>query len=194
MKTLLTKFNTAYGEMGKRERILLVVTFFCVILVILDQIILGPILGQMNTLNAEIKGKAQTIKRNLRILSFRDSILQEYSDYTTYLDSGDRSEEEIIADLLRKIETLANQNDITISNITPGEVEEKAIIREYKTSIESTGRIGDLLRFMHLLEESDYLFQILKYTFIPKSKGSEVIKCNMIISRSLVAAESIGVT
>ena len=180
-----------YSKLAKREKLVLFAAFFCALTALMDRLVLGPILSQQKLLQAEIDTKVQTIRRNLRILSFKESILKEYAKYRDYLDTGKKSKEEIVSALLREIETIASQKSITISNIQPGDVENNPIMEEYKTSLECTGKLRDILEFMQALEESDYLFQITKYTLTPKSKGSDIMKSSLSMSRVFMTAEKI---
>ncbi|MDD5218592.1 MAG: hypothetical protein PHN49_03025 [Candidatus Omnitrophica bacterium] len=180
-----------YSELSQVGKILLFVAVGIVFLFFMDQLVLGPILTRMKIMDAEIEAKKETIRRNMRILSFKESILKEYASYNEYLDSGEKTQEEIVGALLRKIETLAKQQNISIINIRPGDVIENPVFQEYRTSLECEGTLTDLLTFMNLLEESDYLFQITRYKMSPKSKGAEVIKCEMDIARILITAEEV---
>jgi hypothetical protein len=181
-----------YGKLSKQERILLLAAAGMIGLVVMDQMVLGPILSRIKVLDAEIGAKTQTIKKSLRILSYRDSILREYGKYNAYFDAGGKTREEIIADLLKKIETLARQKQLTILSVEPGDVKENPVFQEYQTRLNCEGKLGNLLGFMNLLEESDYLFQITEYTLAPKSKGSDILKASMAMSRILMAAEHTG--
>ena len=62
---------------------------------------------------------------------------------------------------------------------------------EYKTTLECSGKLKDILEFMQALEESDYLFQITKYSLTPKAKGSDVMKCSLSMSRIFITAEKV---
>ena len=80
---------------------------------------------------------------------------------------------------------------MTVTNTRPGAVEEKPNFRVYKTSIDCEGKLGNVLSFINLLEQSDYLFQVERYTMGPKSKGSEIVKCTLDIARILITSEKI---
>ena len=105
------------------------------------------------------------------------------------MDTGAMKQEEIVAALLKKIETLAAQQSVLITNVRPDDVEEKPNFRIYKTSIDCEGKLGNVLMFIHLLEQSDYLFQVERYSMGPKSKGSDIIKCTLDIARILITVE-----
>ncbi len=180
-----------YSELSAIGRILFVAAFVCIFLALMDQLVLGAIFSHMKILDAEIGAKKETVRRNLRILSFKERILEEYKGYSDYLDTGEKSQEEIIGALLRKIENFAKQHSISILNIRPGDVAENPVFQVYKTGLECEGTLADMLSFMHKLEESDYLFQITRYNLLPKSKSGEVIKCDMDIERTLITSEEV---
>ncbi len=178
------------GLKGPRK-VLFFVAVIMLSFALMDRLMLGPFLSQQEYLKAEYKAQRENIRRSKRILSFRERILEEYNQYSAYLDSGELTQEAIVAALLKKIETIAGQQAVTITAIRPGDVEEKPIYRIYKTSLDCEGKLSNVLSFINLLEQSDYLFQVERYSMGPKSKGSEIIKCTMDISRILVETESI---
>lgn len=188
------KFNIEeiFSKLSPQSRILFIVTVVFVALALMDRLMIGPFTSQMRYMEAEGKAQKESIKRSKRIISFRDGILEEYSKFSTYLDTGEMSQEEIIAALLRKIETLAGQQSVTVTNVRPGDVEDKSNFRIYKTSIDCEGKLVNILSFVNLMEQSDYLFQVVRYTMGPKSKGSEITKCTFDIARILILAEDVS--
>lgn len=188
---LIEQVEGFIGKLAKREKILLAIAIFLFSLALMDVLMLGPILKQLGEMQGEIQTKHASIKRDLRILSFRDGIIREYTRYVAYMDSGEKTQEEIVAALLQKIESIAAQKKVSISNVQPGDVDDGPIFQIYKTTLSGEGNLMDVLEFMYLLEESDYLFQVVKYELTPKSKGSEVMKFEMDIERILIEAEDI---
>jgi hypothetical protein len=177
--------------LNPQSRILFIVAVAFVALALMDRLMIGPFTSQMKYMEAESKAQKENIKRSKRVIAFREGILEEYSKYSTYLDTGEMKQEEIIAALLRKIETLAAQQSVTVTNVRPGDVEDKANFRIYKTTIDCEGKLVNILSFVNLMEQSDYLFQVERYTMSPKSKGSEITKCTFEIARILIAAENV---
>lgn len=187
------KFNIEeiFSKLNPQSRILFIVTVVFVALALMDRLMIGPFTSRMNYMEAESKAQKEDIKRSKRVISFRDGILEEYLKYSTYLDTGEMTQEEIIAALLKKIETLASQQSVTVTNVRPGDVEDKSNFRIYKTSIDCEGKLVNVLSFVNLMEQSDYLFQVERYTMSPKSKGSEITKCTFDIARILITAENV---
>lgn len=178
-----------YAKLQKKEKTLFLAAIVFVALAIMDRAVLGPILAELKVLQTEITQQEQAIQRNLRILSFKDSILREYSEISVYLDTGEKSREEIVSSLLKMIENLARQKSITISNIQSGDVEENPLYNEYITGIQCEGSLHNLLEFMDALEVSDFLFRILKFQLAAKSKKGDILTANIDIARVLIEAE-----
>lgn len=190
---IIEQVETFFSKLSKRERLLVIIAAVLVVLALMDMLVLGPILHHLNSVEGEINRKAAAIRRDLRILSFKEAILEEYAQYVRYMDSGEKSEEEIVAALLRKIETIASEKSVSISNVQPGDVLATSIFRVYKTSIAGQGALMNVLEFMYLLEESDYLFRVTKYELVPKSKGSEIVKFSLDIERVFITKEDVDV-
>ncbi len=188
---MIDQIEAFYSKLSKNEQRLFLVAVLCFILFFVDVLFLGPILSHLKTMDIDIASKSAIIKRDLRILSFRHDILREYSQYTGYLDTGEKSQEEIVAALLHKIEVLAGEKSVSVSDVQPGDVKEGPVYKEYQTSIQGEGVLNNVLAFMYALEDSDYLFRITKYSLTPKSKGADLMKFTMDISRVLVSAEAI---
>lgn len=186
---MIAKVKDLYNKFTPRERFLFYATVGVIIFVITDFIVLRPIFSNISLLDAEIKAKSQAIQRDMRILSFKDGINKEYRTYESYLDTGERTQEEIISSLLRKLETVAAANTIQIVNVSPGEIEDKPIYKIYKTTLDFEGELKNVFTFLSELEESDNLFQITRYVLAPKSKTGIIMKCNMDMTRILMTAE-----
>src|SRR3989338_87599 len=186
---MVEQFEALFAKLSKNEKVLFTVAFVGLVMVIMDTLVLGPILSQIKVLDVEIVTKSEMIKRDLRLLTFKRGILNQYADYISYMDSGEKSPEEIIASLLKKIEVIAIEKSVGISNQQVGEASSGSIFQEYKTSLQGEGTLLNVLSFMHALEQSDYLFRVTKYTLAPKSKGAEVIKFTMDMGRVLVMVD-----
>ena len=191
-KTIKFDIEEIFSKLNPNNRILFITAAVFVALALMDRLMIGPFTSQMKYMEAESKAQKENIKRSKRVASFREGILEEYSKYSTYLDTGEMTQEEIIAALLKKIETLAGQQSVTVTYVRPGDVEEKSNFRIYKTSIDCEGKLVNVLSFINLLEQSDYMFQVERYTMGPKSKGSDITKCTFDIARILITAENIS--
>ncbi|MBU3759975.1 MAG: hypothetical protein FGM27_08635 [Candidatus Omnitrophica bacterium] len=189
---MIAKLRDRVAKFTARERLLFYGASAAVVFVMTDLIVLRPIFSNLELLDAEIKAKSQAIQRDLRILSFKDGIRREYQKYESYLDTGEKTQEEIISSLLRKLESVAKAHDIQIVNVSPGEIEDKPIYKLYKTTLDFEGDLKKVFTFMNDLEESENLFEITRYVLAPKSKTGTVMKCSMDMTRILMTAEDMS--
>ncbi len=189
-----SKFNVGefLSKRTKTEKILGFAAAFFIFFAVMQGLVLGPILQKISEIDVQIETTRDEIRRDRRILSFKERIVEEYVKSSNYLDESDRSSEEIIATLLNKIENTAQTHTITVKDIRPGDTEVKPQFKVYKTSLDCEGTLTNLLAFMQDLEQSDYLFQISKYSFAPKSKGADVLKATLDIARYLIPVEKDG--
>lgn len=187
------KFNLGefMSQRTKGEKALGFVAAITVFAGLMYGVVIGPIMTRINAIDSDISTNRDEIRRDRRILSFKHRILEEYSKSNSYLDSTQKSSEEIIATLLKKIEGVAKDHSITVKDIRPGETESKPQFKVYKTSMDCEGTLANLLALMNTLEQSDYLFQITRYSFEPKSKGADILKATFDIARYLIPAESL---
>jgi len=186
---VLINVSEFYSKLQKKEKILVIVASVFILMLLMDLAVVGPVLAQLKILDAEIAAKIDAIQKNSRVLSFKESILNEYGQYQNYLDSGEKSQEEIIAALLREVESIAASLSIIITNIQPGDVEGNPVMQEYLTTLECNGKLKNVLEFMQALEESDFLFRITQYTLEPKSKNSDVVTAALQMSRIFITAD-----
>lgn len=184
-------FQEFVSKLTKNEKTLALITGFVIFVALMYGLMVGPVLTKMKLIDTDIAAKREEIRRDRRIISFKDRILEEYAKSNTYLDSTEKNSEEIIAALLKKIENLAKQHTITVKDIRPGDVEVKPQFQIYKTSMDCEGTLPNVLEFMNALEQSDYLFQITRYSIAPKSKGADIMKSTMDIARHLIQAEKL---
>jgi len=174
------------SKLGKRERLMAFVAGGFLFLMFMDRLVLGPILSEMKVLDKSIQAKTQLVKRNIRILSFRDSIVKEYHEKDRYLSAPDANQQEMIANDLHEIESLATQSTVTISNIKAGEITEISFAKELQVSLEFEGTLAHTVAFIKALEESVFLFRIKKFSMSPKSKTSELIKSSLEMTRTII--------
>ncbi len=180
-----------FSKLGKQERILVFIAGFFVLFAILDRVVLGPILSQIKVLDAEIEAKSQMVRRNKRILSFRDRITNEYNQYKSYLSAENASNQELIAEYFRVIESMANKKSIMIFDIQAGEESESPFARSIPIMLDCGGSLADVLDFIKMIEESNYLFLVTGYKFAPRSKGSDILRCTIQVQATIISEDVI---
>lgn len=167
----------------KKQKYFLYIAISLVSLAFFDRVILSPIISRVSSLNQEIKEKKRNIHRNLRILSYKDSILSETAKYTSFLKPGEGAEEGITV-MLKEVESLANEESIYLLDMKPRRSVTKVdSFNEYSIDLTGEAQMDQVMDFMYNIENSSDLLTIDRYEISPKSRNSSVARFSMTISK-----------
>ena len=181
---MIQKFIEKFSD---KEKNLFYLTIVVLLVLLVDRIFLGPILSSIKELDENIKYQENSIKRDLRFLSYKDHIISERKILKKYYNRKPQTEEEIIAGFLKRIEVLASSAKVNVIKLTPpGEAEQKKGYKEYVADLECSGKIKDVISFMHAVDSSDELLRIIRLSMNAKKASSEDILSSMAISKMII--------
>ena len=174
-----------FSRFSSREKVVFYGAALFISLALLDRVIINPIFSKIDQLNEEIRTTERSIKRNLRILSYKNRINSEYAKYTSFIEKFE-SEEEEITSFLKEVETLANESLIYLIDMKPRGLQSTESSKQYLISLTGEAEMESVIEFMYKIENSKKLLTIEKYDISPKAKGSSVARCSMTISKLVV--------
>ena len=181
----LKAISKIVSRFSNREKMILYGAAFFISIALLDRVVVGPIVDKMDSLNREIHEREVSIKRNLRILAYKDRISSEYAKYTGYLEDFE-SEEEEITSFLKEVETIANESAIYLIDMKPRGLQSVGSSMQYLVSLTCEAEMESIIEFMYNIENSEKLLTIEKYDISPKEKGSSSTQRTITISKSVV--------
>ncbi len=157
------------------------------LLAVIDRSFWGPVRAQLKQVEERIRHEEGNIRQNLRLLAYKKRILEEQDVFSSYFIQKVSSEEEIIAEFLKKIEIMATEANINLIKVTPSEGKQRKGFKEYLASLECAGNMEQLIKFLHLIDGSKDLLRTSKLALLPK-KGSETNEVNatMAITKVLI--------
>ncbi len=168
--------------LNKRQKMLFYGAVAFVVFAALDRLALSPILSKVHQLNDKIKLQEETIKRNLTIVSQKNSLSDEISKYNSYLSTSE-SEEKEITNFSQEIENLAKEASVYLTGIRPAGKEEEGIIKKYFLELEFEAKMEQLFSFFYAIESSNKLTKIEIYHIAPKSAESSIATCSLRVSK-----------
>jgi len=183
---MIQDFYSKLSDTGKK---IFYVAVVCVFLAFVDRLFLGPVLSKLHSLDETIVRQENSIQRDLRFLAYKQRILEENKRVTPYYLSGSRTEEEIIAGFLKRLEILATEANINLIKVTPSEGEPKKGYIEYLAGLECNGKLEQVVRFMYLVDSSDELMKVEKLALSPRRGSTDEVDGTMTISKIIVHAE-----
>lgn len=180
---MLGKFLSSLSSNGKK---LLVLALIFVFAALIDRLLIGPTMSKLSSIDQDIVKEENNIKQDLHFLAYKDKIVKESASYEGYLTKKLPAEEEIIAAFLKRIEGLATKANVTLIKVTPsGGSKEKEYLK-YQADLECSGKLIDVITFMHLVDSADELMKVLKFNFSSKKSDSDDLKALMTIEKIVV--------
>ncbi|MFH1339457.1 MAG: type 4a pilus biogenesis protein PilO [Candidatus Omnitrophota bacterium] len=179
------KIYAFFSHLSRREKIIFYVALGFFVLTILDRLIIYPVLSKVRSLSEEIREEKAQIKKDLHILAQKERVIEESKKYARY-SIQDLSTEEVTTSLLKEIGDLANKTGVYLLDIKPTGVKEGTVFRKYYVSLSCEAQMEQIINFMYSLESSNSLLRVEKYNISPKSEGSSIARCSMIIVKTAI--------
>ena len=179
---MIGQFVAGLSDTGKK---LFAGALVIVAVALFDRLLIGPTMSRMHSIDQEIAREESGIKQDLHFLSYKNKILKESEALSPYLTVELPKEEEIIAAFLKKLEMLASKGNVTIIKITPSPGTQEKDYWKYTADLECSGKLPDVISFMHLINSSNDLMKVAKFNVAAK-KDNEDLKVAMTVDKVVV--------
>ena len=180
---MIGKFISSLLDNGKK---LLAVTLIFVVVALFDRLLIGPTMSRMAAIDQDIAKEENLIKQDLHFLGYKNKILKEAQVFESYVVKNLPGEEEIIAGFLKKLEMLANKAGVTLIKVTPSTGTQEKEYLKYRADLECSGKLADVVAFMHLVGTSSDLMKVVKFSFSSKKSDSDEIKAVLTVDKIIV--------
>src|SRR3989338_4832780 len=120
-----------FSRLSPQEKRIFYATVILLVVALFDRLFLGPATARLKSLDEEIKEEENVIKSNMRFLSFKDKILKENTTFAHYFVPKAKTEEEIIAAFLKKVEILSSEASVNLIRVNPSDSKQKTGFMEY---------------------------------------------------------------
>ena len=185
---MIQKFIT---ELSPREKKVLFIALFVLVLALFDTLMIKPILSRLETIKLDTIKEEALINKDLRLLANKGRIEQENEAYNQYYLEQLPSEKEIIALFLKNVQALATRANVTLNKITPTDTKQEKTHRNYFAELECFGNLSDMITFMHLVETSPELLKVEQYNLGIKKADSDEVQSTMTISKMVISNQPI---
>lgn len=182
----ITKFISGLNENQKK---LLIIAVVIVIAALFDRLLIAPTMSRLSSIEEDITKEETTIKQDMRLLGYKERIMQESNEIAPYLTQNMTTDEEMIAAFLRKIESMAAQAKVNLIKINPAPGQQDAQYWKYQADLECSGKLADVVSFMHAVNAGTDLMKVLKFNFSGKKSETDEIKATMTIEKIVITAK-----
>lgn len=172
-------------QFSKREKITLGLTTVILAGFLVYNFVFNPLIERLNNLNQQIILKEAKLKKHLKILSEEPSIESAFKNYADYIKQT-TSEEQEMASLLSKIETVASQVNIHISDMKPRKPKSSDFYKILSVEIEAEGELEALMQFIYTLQNTPHLLKAEKLRLEKQSKRTTGLKAYLVVNKLLI--------
>ncbi len=185
---MMKKLIDWYSRLTKRDKIALGIAAAVILVVMIDQLIVGRVYHQMRQLDTHTRDQETAIKKSLHVLLRKDQISAEIKQYANYSVKAKSTEEEMTV-FLKDLETLAGQASVSLLYVKPGASKpaKESETRKYIATLECEGRMEEIVGFFYRIETFPGFLKIEKYAIEPKNKEATVARCGMTVSKTILS-------
>jgi len=188
----LVSVQEFYRKLSDQERNIFHITLAFVVLAMFDMLFLRPFLSKLSEYDNEIFEKTNSIKQDVRFLSYREKIMMERKEFSVY-ETGEAMEvDKLIASFLETIELIASKAKINLVKLNPSEVTPKKGFVLYYANLECSGKLSDIVTFIHNIDVTNNLLKVVKINMTGKKASAEEVNVSMKVAKLVIDPKTIG--
>jgi len=181
-----------YNHLNDQERKVFYTAMAALIIALFDGLFLRPVLARLDEMEEQIRSTSLAVERDLRFISYRDKILEEDRVFGKYQTDEAKSGEEIIAGFLKTIEVIASEKAVSLSRVTPADFLAKKGSIQYFASVDCSGKLTDMIAFMHAIDSTDNLLKIVRVNMSGNKASKDDVKVEMKVAKLVIDPATVG--
>lgn len=182
---MINKFIS--GLSAKEKKIALIIIAI-VLVVLLDRLLLAPSMSRLNEINDKIVKEQVSIQKDMEFLEQRDQVVKDVAILRGFYTKEIKAEEQVIATLLKDVESMASQAKVDLSKISPAEQEGDSEFLKYLVTLDGKGSFDDILKFIYSINNSKELMRVEAMNLTAKKETDEV-RVNLTVSKMIVSMD-----
>lgn len=174
-----------FPKLSQREKRLFYLTISLIAILFIYRFVIKPVVVNWKDLNEKISVSSLKLEKSRKILNLKSRIQRDYENYASSVKMAG-SEEEEMAKFLTEIESLARFSSVHISGIKPLPIKKVDFYKKYVVELEAEGDIKQVSKFIYDIQNSPQLLKIDKFSLRTKGAGTNLLKCNILVSKILI--------
>jgi hypothetical protein len=154
-----------------------------------DRLFLGPSLDRLNAIDQKIEQEKVTIVRDLQFLNYREKINADNAALDKYFVEKVQDDDIVNAEFLRSLEKLANKSKVSLVKSNPAVSKKAEWHNDYYANVDCSGALKDVMTFMYMVNTSDDLLKVVKFSLTPKRGADDSVTASMAIMKRVVPAK-----
>jgi Tfp pilus assembly protein PilO len=179
------KLKALYAKRSPRERKVLWMTLACLTILFSDRLVVGPVFRSLEGLDRKIHDEREAIQTSLLVLVQKERIRAEAKEFEHY-STGSKNAEAEMSELLRDVQTLAGDSDLSVLYVKPASQKEGEGMKKYFAALEAEGQMEAVATFFHRIESSSKLLKVERFEIQPKARESSSARAAITVSKTVL--------
>jgi Tfp pilus assembly protein PilO len=182
-------FSKFISGLSPKERKVLAFAAIIVLAALFDRLLVAPSMNRLHAIENNITEQQKIIEQNMRFLAHRDRIIKEAAVYKDFYAKGVQTEEAVIADFLKKIESLATQSQVALVKVSPDGQDFQKDYLKYLVTLDCSGKLENITNFMYAVNSSPELLKVEKMNLLANARDTEKIQATITISKMIMGLD-----
>ena len=165
-------------SISKREKSIIAITVTVIVLALLYNFAIEPFFKKWGNINNQILIKRTAIKKDLRLLKNKNTIISEYNACAGSIKN--------ISMILSYIEKKADSLGIKTENMKPRQVVQKEFYKEYVIELEIEATFSAINKFVSELLGSPTFITLKKFNLRTARETSSYFQGTLILSKLII--------
>jgi hypothetical protein len=179
-------------NMTPSQKKIFYVAVFIVVLALFDRLLVGPTMTKLGNIDEAIENEENSIKRDLRFLSYKDRINKESKTFEPYIAATTPREDEVMASFLEKLDQLVTKSGLVLlknnrSNEQRDPTKESKDYLVYRAELEASGSLEDIAKLLYAIDTSSDFLKVQKLNLAMKKTGDvEEMRAVLTVAKYIV--------
>lgn len=184
--------NQFFTSLTPLQKKLFCIAAFFVTLALFDVLLVSPSLAKRAKIEEDTKAAEESIKGDLKILSYQNKIDKEKELFKAYYSDSIPKDEDVMAQFLGKLDAYVKEFNLTLAKNNrsndqaegSADADAKKDYLIYKADLECSGNLEDIAKLIYKIDTSKEFFKILKINLAMKKTGDvEEMKAVMTVAK-----------
>ncbi|UCD14900.1 MAG: hypothetical protein JSV34_04025 [Candidatus Omnitrophota bacterium] len=164
----------------KGQKIIIYVIIGIVIVFFVERFFISGLRSRLTSLNRKVRLAESELRKAMAIQKTKDKIVEDYQRTKPYLEMKAEGDKQIVAQLLKEIESIIRISGGTVVSLNPGERISEANVYSADFRLEVT--FSQLLKFLNAIEESKLLIKLDKISITSKDEKAALLRVDGTVS------------
>lgn len=179
-----------FSKLNEHERKLFLIAAVLVFAALFCNLLLWPSFERLAMLDQKIAQEKVAIRKDLEFLTYSPQVQAETEALADYFTDEIKSEEQIIADYLKKVERLATGSEVEVSKITPAGQEYTDQYLKYFLTMDAIGSLEQIVEFVHRIDSHDNLLRVSKIDLRPRRGEEGQMQVTLQVTKMVVPSDA----